>query len=152
MSPDRNHIIASRRSADRSGFTLIEVLVAFTVMATLMSVTYRSVVMTRGGAKTFDNRMREELIARSLFDEFVAVRDLHNGNYSGERTGHDWTLNARPLDLSAQLPPPSPRAIAKGGEDGRRSWVPQRLVLRVVTSGRPLELETVHLVRPEPPR
>ena len=141
-----------RRSADCSGFTLIEVLVAFAVMATLMSVMYRSVVVMRAGANAFDDRTLEELIARSLFEEYIARRDLRNGNYAGERSGHDWTLSARPLDLSAQLPPPSARAIAKGGEDGRRRWIPQRLILRVTTRGHPLELETIHLVRPAPPR
>ena len=149
------------RYIDRSGFTLIEVLVAFVVLTTLLSVMYRSVVVTRAGANAFDARTQGELVARAVFAEFLARRDLHNGSYSGERDGRNWTLTARPLDLAAQLPPlppppqlppGSPAAGAGPNAAQKPRWVPQRIVVRVATSGRPLQIEAVHLVATEPPQ
>ena len=95
---------ARRRLADRSGFTLIEALVAFTVMATVLGVLYRGVVQTRAGANVFAARTQEEVVARSLLAEFGARRDLRDGSYAGTRDGRRWTLKASPIDLTAQLP------------------------------------------------
>ena len=132
---------AERRRADRSGFTLIEALVAFVVMATVLGVLYRGTVQTRAGAVTFSARAQEEAVALSLLDEFRARRELHDGSYSGDRDGRHWTLLASRMDLADQLP--------KGAEPARDkpAWGFQRLVLRVATAGRPLETEAVHLVR-----
>lgn len=147
------------RFADRAGFTLLEVLVALTVMATLMGVLYRSVVVTRTGALTFADRAGQVAVARGLLAEFVARRDLRDGDYRGERDGRSWTLSARPLDLSHQLPTAPPPSAAQGqaalvaagalrSDDGAPRWAPQRLVLRVGTAPRVLELEAVRLARP----
>ncbi len=162
-----------RRFADRSGFTLIEALVAFTVMATVLGVLYRGVVQTRAGANGFAARTQEEVVARSLLADFRARRDLRDGSYAGTRDGRRWTLKASPMDLAAQLPAgdkalgadkvPSNPANAAGGNPGAPNsitgrteppkpvWVAQRLVLRVATGARPLETEVVHLVRLAPP-
>lgn len=164
-----------KRYADRSGFTLIEALVAFTVMATVLGVLYRGVVQTRAGANVFAARSQQEVVARSLLAEFGARRDLRDGSYAGTRDGRSWTLKASPMDLSAQLPkgdkalgadkapPPAGSAAAPGptvpvvppipnrSEPPRPTWVTQRLVLRVATGARPLETEAVHLVRLPPP-
>ena len=164
---------APRRFADRSGFTLIEALVAFTVMATVLGVLYRGVVQTRAGANTFAARTQEEVVARSLLAEFRARRDLRDGSYAGTRDGRHWTLKASAMDLSAQLPrgdkalgadkaPSNPTSAATGGNAGvpnpitgrteppKPVWIAQRLVLSVATGARPLETEVVHLVRLAP--
>lgn len=142
------------RFADTSGFTLIEALVAFTVMATVLGVLYRGVVQTRAGAVSFGARTQEEAVARSLLAEFRARRDLHDGSYAGNRDGRRWTLKASAMDLTAQLPkgekplvPPKPEP----GKPAKPTWVAQRLVLQVATGARPLETEAVHLVRLPPP-
>lgn len=149
------------RYADRSGFTLIEALVAFTVMATVLGVLYRGVVQTRAGAAVFAARTQEEVVARSLLAEFRARRDLRDGSYSGSRDGRRWTLKASAMDLSEQLPkgePPggaAPPADRPGGpakpEAKKPLWVAQRLVLKVATGARPLETEAVHIVKLPPP-
>lgn len=161
-----------RRFADTSGFTLIEALVAFTVMATVLGVLYRNVVQTRAGANIFAARTQEEVVARSLLAEFGARRDLRDGSYAGTRDGRRWTLKASPMDLAAQLPKGDPAlggdkvasrpAESVGGlagvpgpiagkpEPAKPVWVTQRLVLQVATGARPLETETVHLVRLAP--
>ncbi len=160
---------AGRRFADRSGFTLIEALVAFTVMAMVLGVLYRGVVQTRAGSVVFAARTQEEVVARSLIAEFRTRRDLRDGSYAGTRDGRRWTLKASSIDLSAQLPkgdkalgadkvPANPANTAPGNSDAPKLaigqteppklvWVAQRLVLRVATGARPLETEVVHLVR-----
>ena len=164
-----------RRFADRSGFTLIEALVAFTVMAMVLGVLYRGVVQTRAGANAFASRTQEEVVTRSLIAEFGARRDLRDGTYAGTRDGRRWTLKASAMDLSAQLPkgdkalgadkvasnPANAGAINAGAakpdpakpDPAKPVWVAQRLVLRVATGARPLEAEAVHLVKlASPPR
>ena len=167
-----------RRCADRSGFTLIEALVAFTVMAMVLGVLYRGVVQTRAGANVFASRMQEEIVTRSLIAEFGARRDLRDGSYAGTRDGRRWTLKASAMDLSAQLPKgdkalgadtvasdPAKASVTDAGavkpdptkpgpakrDPTKPVWVAQRLVLRVATGARPLETEAVHLVKLTPP-
>ncbi len=169
---------ASRRWVDRSGFTLIEALVAFTVMAMVLGVLFRGVVQTRAGADVFAARTQEEVVARSLIADFRARRDLRDGSYAGTRDGRRWTLKASAMDLKEQLPKgdkklgADPAAAAStdaakapnagvsdpgvpGPSTGRPQpskpvWVAQRLVLRVATGARPLESEVVHLVKLAP--
>ena len=146
----------AHRWADRSGFTLVEALVAFAVMATILGVLYRGVVQTRAGAAGFSARTREEAVALSLLADFRARRDLRDGSYAGTRDGRPWTLRASPMDLAGQLPkgmevdkPDAGRSDA--GKPAKPVWVAQRLVLQVTTSGRPLETEATHLVKRPPP-
>lgn len=155
---------ADRRFRDRSGFTLVEVMVAFAVMALILGVLYRTVVQTRAGASAFSARVGEEVIARSLLAEFRDRRDLRDGSYAGNRDGRRWTLKATVMDLAPQLPeglaasgdarPPAgpvPGGPAATADAPKPVWIAQRLVLQVATGARPLRTEAVHLVRVPPP-
>lgn len=155
---------AERRWRDRSGFTLVEVMVAFAVMALILGVLYRSVVQTSAGASGFSARVGEEIIAQSLIAEFRDRRDLRDGSYAGNRDGRRWTLRASLMDLAPQLPKglaarddagASPAAASGGAaapaDKPKPVWVAQRLVLQVATGAKPLRTEVVHLVRLPPP-
>lgn len=152
--------MSARRDA-RAGFTLIEVLVAFTVMATILVVAYRGVVTLRQGAEAFDDHAARELVARAVLDEALADRALTPGLHRGMRDGRRWTIVAKPIDLSAQLPPPAEKAQPKPGQAPppgqpgakpaeKPEWAMQRLTVRVESRGKPLEIETLRLVRAEP--
>ena len=141
----------AHRWADRSGFTLVEALVAFTVMATILGVLYRGVVQTRAGAAGFSARTQEEAVALSLLADFRARRNLRDGRYAGNRDGRAWTLRASPMDLTGQLPKGMEADKPDAGKPARPVWVAQRLVLQLTTSGRPLETEAMHLVKLPPP-
>ena len=149
------------RSHDTAGFTLLEVLVAFTVMATILVVLYRGVVTLRQGAEAFDDHTAREIVARAVLDEALADRGLTPGIHHGTRDGRRWTLVANPIDLSAQLPPPAETAQAKPGQPPatpgapgakpaeKPEWTTQRLTVRIESRGKPLEIETLRLVRAE---
>ena len=143
------------RRLSTQGFTLIEVLVAFAVMATLLVVLYQGVVGLRLGANAFDDHSQRELVARAVLDEALADRDLKPGLHRGTRDGRRWTIIAKSIDLSAQLPPPAETDEPKPGDDkaaqkAKREWTTQRLTVRVDSAGRPLEIETLRLVRVAP--
>ena len=150
-----------RRWRDDAGFTLLEVLIAFCVMATLLSVLYRGVVTMRQGANAFDEHTDREAVVRAIFDAALADRTLKPGTYHGIRDGRRWTIVARNVDLTAQLPrpaedgkkpndqtqpPPDPRA---GEHKDKPDWATQRLLVRLDSPGLPLEIETLRLVRVE---
>lgn len=159
---------ARKRASRNAGFTLIEVLVAFTVMATILVVAYRSVVTLRQGAEAFDDHTGREIVARAVLDEALADRGLAPGIHHGTRDGRRWTIVAKPVDLSAQLPPPAETAQAKPGEPPapasssappvapivkppeKPEWATQRLTVRIESRGKPLEIETIRLVKAEP--
>ena len=139
----------SARLAGRDGFTLLEVLVAFSVMAVLLGVLFRGVVMIRASSNAFDDRTHIALIARAVLEDALAARTLPNGRSHGTREGRDWTLVAKPVDLSAQLPTPpvDPLLAGSPGALSKPIWGPQRLVISVETNGRPVEIETIRLVK-----
>ncbi len=142
------------RLADRGGFTLIEVLVAFTIMATLLGVMYRGVVTLRQSAAAFDDHTDRELIARAVLDEALAQRTLRPGTHHGVRDGHRWTIVAKAIDLSAQLPRAADEGEQKPGDKPgepktKRDWATQRLLVRIEADGRPLEVETLRIVKAE---
>ena len=139
------------RRADRSGFTLVEALVAFSVMAIVLGVLYRGVVDTRVGAIVFGQRMQAETVARSVLADYRARRDLREGSYAGNRDSRRWTLRATTMDLTQQLPKGMKPDANTGREANHTVWIAQRLVLTVATGRRPLETEAVHLVRAPPP-
>jgi prepilin-type N-terminal cleavage/methylation domain-containing protein len=139
------------RLQGRDGFTLIEVLIAFAVMGMLLSVLYRAVVTIHLGSNTVSGHAHCALVARAVLEETFTRRKALAGLASGLRDGCRWTTIATPIDLSPQISnaflstSPTPAQV----EDRKALWTPQRLSLRVETSGRPIEIETVRLVRLE---
>ncbi len=156
MSPPRS----ASRWRDTSGFTLLEVLIAFSVMATLLSVLYRGVVTMRQSANAFDEHTDRELVARAVLDAALADRTMKPGAYHGTRDGRRWTIVARNVDLRGMLPPPAddgakhndPSQPAKPdatGQGEKPEWTTQKLLVRLDSPGLPLEVETLRLVRVE---
>ena len=136
------------RGDGEEGFTLIEVLVAMTVLAMLSAVLLHAAVDLRASAAWFDDRTAGTLVATTILDEALSNRRLHDGTYRGMRDGRSWTMTASSVDLANQLPKsptPAPDKAPPSKEPGP-IWRPQRVIVSVEAQRRPLTVETLRLV------
>ncbi|MBH0237855.1 prepilin-type N-terminal cleavage/methylation domain-containing protein [Methylobrevis albus] len=128
----------------RAGFTLIEALVAFTVVALLAIAAQRAVVTARSGIERTAAFTAAEQVARDLLDLSPEPGWLSAGGVSGETLGRRWTVRAEVLGLAA---PPRPQGAGNGPDAGARAeWRPLRVFIRVDTGGGVLAVETVRLL------
>lgn len=162
--------MTARRGSGRDGFTLVETLVAFFVLATVMAVTVRGFVVARVGLERAQSTLAAEAVARSIVETELDRLVSRPGELTGSTDGVAWTVTAEPIDLPLPAPPPvaagrrpSPAGGARdaGDVDGAAAeepadrgpaarWTPLRVTVRVANGrGRPLAVETVHLVRVE---
>ncbi len=101
MRPDRRrHPPGSRNAA---GFTLLEVLVAFVIIALAATVALRSSSVAVRSAEGGGSTAIAALQARSLLDEFGISRTLTEGRTEGVlENGMEWSIQAE------SRPSPSP--------------------------------------------
>lgn len=166
----------SRRDA-RAGFTLIETLVALLVLSIVMVVAQRGFVTARLGLDRAQSTFAAEAVARSIVETQLDLLAAAPGVRTGETDGLAWTVTAEPIVLPLPpAPPPAPtsqsstggqQSQAQGQSQGQSQadaqaeerkqaeeaakWRPMRVTVRVANgSGRPLTVETLHLVKAEP--
>jgi general secretion pathway protein I len=131
----------SRRAADLdrpdAGFTLLEVLVALAVMATMLGSIAALIGSNARAARALDSRAQLLGTARAVEAGIPPRAALRLGILDGDVDGHRWQLQVRPLAGAATV---------KGAV-----WAPRRISLRVrAPSGAIMEMETVRLVRSGP--
>lgn len=137
-----------RRDAS-GGFTLIEALVAFAIVAAATVVVQRSLVQSRLGTGRTSALSGPEWIARSLMAEPLSDNDLREGGRTGLAEGHRYAIRLTPLaepepDGAAGAAPERPPA----GRGTPVHWVPVRVSISVETDRRGwLTFETVKLGR-----
>jgi prepilin-type N-terminal cleavage/methylation domain-containing protein len=141
----------SARNA-RSGFTLIEALVALALLLAFASVIVPMMFQSRRILDNPRGRIAAQVLLRSLLDEtpdrarMLSFRD-------GETDGLRWSVEARPLDLGAvtligtapktNKPPADPDESAP-----RAQWVPFRVAASVSWApGQVVRAETVRLLK-----
>ena len=153
------------RLRGRDGFTLVEALAAFAILALLTVVVQRVFVSAKTSSVRADERIGAEWVARTLLTQPLGPERAPSGSQSGVLDGYRWTMTLEPLDLpgpalEAQTPragpsqsnpgaPPSRAASSnpeKAAPDPAR-WRPHRVTIQVGEApGRRLEVETVRLV------
>lgn len=127
------------RGSRRDGFTLIEVLVAFTVLAIVTLAIQRGVMAATSSTARADNRLGAEIVARTLLTAPLgAGRDAASPR-SGTMDGFDWTLRFEPVQL--------PMAAIHITDGKPPAWMPLKMIITVSSKSRQeLKIETIRLV------
>jgi general secretion pathway protein I len=117
-----------------AGFTILEVLVAITIMVTTLSaIGLLSGASTRG-VRSLEQHVALIETARSVIASVPSPTQLTSHEDIGELYGSRWRISASPF-LSGVLVPESP-------------WVPVKVSIRVQSpSGAALNFETIRLQR-----
>ena len=124
-----------KRTRGTEGFTLIEVLVALTVVAVTLSAIGSLVAVTIRGARSVGGHLALVETARSIMTGLPDRGELGPGNFSGEAAGHRWRVDVLPF-------------YADFVDPQKTDWIPQTVVVRVQSpSGPILQINTVRLRR-----
>jgi general secretion pathway protein I len=119
-----------------AGFTLIEALVALSIVAIAMASIGGMIATSAHGAHSIEAHMTRLETARAILTALPDRDQLVAGNLSGEIADHPWRVDVFPFatqNLSAQ----------PGGQ-----WVPQTIVVTVRSpTGAAMNISTVRLQR-----
>lgn len=139
-----------------AGFTLLEAMVAFVVLAALLSVMFRGVVQNRAGASVFAAHMREDMLAQAVLDQVLARREFKVDTYRGDIKGHAWVAHITRADafMQKKTARPAPGATASAAQTPQANqqtaspladWIPYRVNIRIADGERLIRLETLQL-------
>ena len=124
-----------RRTRGTEGFTLIEVLVALSVVAVTLSAIGSLIAVTIRGARSVSGHLALVETARSIMTGLPDRGELGPGNFSGEAAGHRWRVDVLPFYANFIDPAAS-------------NWIPETVVVRVQSPAGPiLQVNTVKLRR-----
>lgn len=127
--------MAGHRARD-AGFTLIEALVAFIVLALFMIVVQRGAIGAVDGSDRAEARLEAVRIAQTLIDS--PTLEQGGAGSGGRLAGHDWTVRYERLDIPAGAP----------GTAGGSTFEPMRMIVEVDAGrGTPVLVETIRLIR-----
>ncbi|MEA2991488.1 MAG: ral secretion pathway protein [Alphaproteobacteria bacterium] len=127
-----SHSTSSDR--DNAGFTLIEVLVALSVVAVSLVAIGSLIATTVRGTRSIDQHLALIETARAIETALPERDQLVIGNLSGESSGHRWRVDVLPFISNFVDPRNAP------------SWVPQTVVVTVQSpSGSIFQIDTVRL-------
>jgi general secretion pathway protein I len=125
----------ARTRQDERGFTLIEVLVALSVVAISLSAIGSLVAVTVRGARAVGGHLALVETARTIITGLPDRGGLAPGEFSGEAAGHRWRVDVLPF-------------YADFIDPEKTSWIPQTVVVRVQSPAGPiLQVNTVRLRR-----
>jgi general secretion pathway protein I len=132
-SSRHSHLLkTARRRRSVAGFTLIEVLVALSVVAVSLTAIGSLIATTVRGIRSLDRRVALVETARAVMAGLPDREQLVPGSLSGELAGHRWRIDVSPLVTDAD-----PQASA---------WTPYSVVVQVQPpSGPILQINTVRL-------
>jgi type II secretory pathway pseudopilin PulG len=129
--------LTSERSRRAGGFTLIEALVALTVVLAFATTIVPFLSQARGIVAFADRRVAAHVLLRSLVAAPYGRSGAPNVR-EGETSGLRWRIVAEPITLDV-LP------AMKGA-----AWIPVRITATVAWGpGRSVSAETIRLGRPE---
>jgi general secretion pathway protein I len=122
--------------AAMAGFTLIEALVALTIVATSLSAIGALIATSVRGTRSIEGRLARIETARAVATALPDRDQLAKGGMSGDLAGHRWRIDVGPypqMNTGGKQPHP---------------WVPEHVVLSIDSAaGGTLQIDTVRLRR-----
>lgn len=129
------HASASRRRRASRGFTLIEVLVALSVVAISLAAIGSLIAVTTRGIRSVGGHLALVETTRAIVTGLPDRDQLRPGNISGEAAGHRWRVDVLPF-------------FANFVDPQATTWIPETVVVRVQSPNGPvLQVNTVRLRR-----
>ena len=125
---------SSAREDPIAGFTLIEALVALSIVAVALSAIGALIATTVRGTRMLEAKINRHNTARTVVAASPDRRELADA--SGYLAGHEWRVDIAPFVTSG-------RTSQKGA-----TWVPQAIVVTVRSpTAADLQISTVRLIR-----
>ena len=125
-----------RARCTAAGCTLIEVLVALCIVATLFSSLSALVVTAARGNRSIEERLAKFETARAILAALPDREQLASRTLSGESSGYRWRVDEAPVIVRDFKPPAD------------MPWVAETVSITVgSSSGGPIRLDTVRLHR-----
>lgn len=113
-----------RHKAD-AGFTLIEVLVALSVIAVVLPAIGAVIATSVRASRGTEDRLVLAGIAETLLSGLSDRGTIQPGTRTGELSGHRWRIDISPMPL-----PPTP-----DGSGAASNWSPFAVAIRVESRG-----------------
>ena len=132
---------ATRTRFGRDGFTLVETLVTFTILAFATVAIQRAVTVSADGVSRAESRIDAEMVARTLMSGPLGSGPAATQRKTGRMNGMEWAIRFEPIDL-----PPANTMDTSGNQ---HNWLPLRMIIEVYRpsiSTPDLVVETVRLV------
>jgi hypothetical protein len=124
-----------RPNSDSRGFTLVESLVALTIMMIVLSAIAGLSASSLRSGRYVERHLADVESAQQILAGLPGRSELTNGTLSGEMAGYRWRLDAAPFSA----------AFVDPGAQTR--WTPEKIVLTVQgPGGVPLSFDLVRLV------
>lgn len=134
--PRDTRALEAGRGPREAGFTLIEALVAFVILALVMTVLQRGVVGSVNASVRARDRLEAGLVARTLLSSATIVQTGQAA--SGRMNGHDWRVRFEDVGLAA----------GAVGRTGDQVFQPRRMIVDVRLSGSRSGVLTVEQIQP----
>ncbi|HVX92447.1 MAG TPA: type II secretion system protein [Xanthobacteraceae bacterium] len=136
------------RTSARAGFTLLEALVALTLVLAFAAALGPLLFTARRTLAHAEQRVAAQALLRTLIE---APRDrsrLSGAPVSGEAAGLQWRVAAEPIFVAALVPPPATQPAAGEQKREHPRWIAYRLVASVSWGpGEVVRAETVRLAK-----
>jgi general secretion pathway protein I len=121
------------RKSDTDGFTLIEVLIALSIVAVSLTSIGALMASSARGVRSIESRLIRAEVARSTMTALPDRSQLKPGYIFGRISGHDWRVDVQSYATPDRRPT-------------RGSWRPHTVVVTVRSpSGGATQINTVRL-------
>ena len=119
---------------DRAGFTLIEALVALSIVAIALASIGGLIATSARGAGSIEARLTRLETARAIMSALPDRDQLNPGILSGEIADHHWRVDVLPF------------ASEDASPQSRSKWVPRTVVITIrAPDGAAMKVNTVRL-------